>query len=191
MSISGIGMSYPVSQSTATTRTVGIRPTSDGARSPATGHPDPIATAAKVLGLSVTEVVKALSSGSSLADLAQKQGVSRDDLVAALVADAPAEVTATGNVEAMVKGLVDQTGMGGPGGGPPPAGSSGALGASMTSDQQDTVDALSALLGTDPASLLDKLRSGVSLGDLLSDAGVSTADLAGVVEDGLLIDTSA
>ena len=86
----------------------------------------------------------------------------REKLVSALVADAPDEIQATGDVTAMVQGVVDRVGMGGPGGGPPPLGSSGVLGAELTSAQHRTVGALSDLLHTDSASLLEKLRNGTS-----------------------------
>ena len=196
MTIGGLGTSYAYVQSTNVTSTSATRRATsttavEGGNDASSRVPGHITAAAKVLGMSVSEITKALSSGSSLADLAKKQGVSRDDLVAALVADAPDDIKATGNVAAMVSSLVDQTGMGGPAGGPPPTKSSGVLGASLTSAQQDMLDSLSNLLSTDSTSLLAKLRSGTSLSDLLSNAGVTTKDLAGVVENGLLIDTTA
>ena len=195
MTVSGLGTSYAYLQSTSVTGTSATRPATSttavaGANGSSSRVPGHITAAAKVLGLSVSEITKALSSGSSLAHLAKKQGVSRDDLVAALVAGAPDDIKATGDVATMVNSLVDQTGMGGPAGGPPPAKSSGVLGASLTSTQNDMPDALSRLLSTDSTSLLEKLRSGASLNDLLSNAGVTTQDLAGVVENGLLIDTT-
>lgn len=152
--------------------------------------PGHVEAAAEVLGLSTDDVMEALADGSSLADLAEEQGVSRDDLVAALVADAPADLQEMDGVEDMVSALVDQSGLGGPAG-PPPGGSSGVWGEVLTSDQSDTLDQVASLLGTDASSLLDQLYSGTSLADLLSDAGVSTSDLAAVVQSGLLIDTTA
>lgn len=152
--------------------------------------PGHVEAAAEVLGLSTDDVMEALSEGSSLADLAEEQGVSRDDLVAALVADAPADLQEMDGVEDMVCALVDQEGLGGPAG-PPPGGSSGVWGETLTSDQSDTLEQVASLLGTDSSSLLDQLYSGTSLADLLSDAGVSSSDLAAVVQSGLLIDTTA
>jgi lambda repressor-like predicted transcriptional regulator len=150
-----------------------------------------IVAAAAALGMSTDEVVEALASGLTLADLADQQSVSRGDLVAALVADAPAELQASGEVEEMVAHLVDQVGLGGPGGGRPPRGSTGVLGESLTSDQQTTLDLLSGLLDTSSSDLVSALRGGTSLATLLSGAGVSYDALAGAVEAGLLIDTSA
>jgi lambda repressor-like predicted transcriptional regulator len=153
--------------------------------------PGHIEVAAEALGLSTDDVVEALEGGSSLAELAEQQGVSRDDLVAALVAGAPSEIAASGDVEEMVGNLVDQVGMGGPGGGRPPQGSTGVLGETLTSDQQTTLDLLTSLLDTSSSSLVSSLRSGTSLASLLSGAGVSYDALAGAVESVLLIDTSA
>lgn len=195
MSIEGVSTSairLQASTSTSTTRTTQSAPPpppADGgtATSRVPGH---VEAAAEVLGLSTDDVMEALSEGSSLADLAEEQGVSRDDLVAALVADAPADLQEMDGVEDMVSALVDQEGLGGPAG-PPPGGSSGVWGETLTSDQSDTLDQIASLLGTDSSSLLDQLYSGTSLADLLSDAGVSSSDLAAVVQSGLLIDTTA
>lgn len=198
MSISGISTSFASLQAMAATGTAATRSATATTGTPAASGADTtqkvpayVVTAAASLGMTTDEVMEALAAGSSLAELAEEQGVSRDDLVATLVADAPAEVAASGGVEAMVSTLVDQTGLGGPGGGMPPPRSSGILGESLTSTQQDTVDALAELLETDSTTLLDSLRHGTSLAELLTQAGVSTADLAGVLEEGLLIDTSA
>lgn len=153
------------------------------------GVPGHIQTAAETLGLSTDEVMSALDQGQTLADLAEAQGVSRDDLVAALVADAPDAVAARGDVESFVSSLVDGTGpTGGPAGPPPPPPTGGALTGELTAEQQTTFDALADLLGTDSQSLLDELQSGTSLIDLLDDAGVSYEDLAGAVQQGLLVD---
>ncbi|GAA3812504.1 hypothetical protein [Cellulomonas soli] len=155
----------------------------------AAGVPGHIETAAETLGLSTDEVMSALDQGQTLADLAEAQGVSKDDLVAALVADAPEVISATGDVESFVTSLVEGTGQGrGPAGPPPPPPSGGALTGELTSEQQTTFDALADLLGTDSESLLDELQSGTSLLDMLDDAGVSYEDLAGAVQSGLLVD---
>ncbi|NTW39097.1 MAG: hypothetical protein HGA44_04290 [Cellulomonadaceae bacterium] len=201
MSISGISSAYPTlrlvttaatTQATSTTSatTTGsaqavTRPHDGAGKVP--GH---IEAAAQVLGLSTDDVMEALEGGSSLADLAEEQGVSRDELVQAIVEAAPQDMRSIGNLDEMVGHLVDQAGTGRPSG-PPPADSTGVFGSGLTASQEDTVSALSDLLGTDSSTLLDVLRNGTSLADLLSDAGVSTDDLADVIEQGLLIDTSA
>jgi len=152
--------------------------------------PGHVEAAAEALGLSTDEVVEALQDGASLADLAEEQGVSRDDLVAALVADAPADLQAMDGVEDMIGELVDTAGTAGPAG-PPPGGSWGVWGEALTADQSETLDAVASLLGTDATALLDRLYSGASLTDLLADAGVSAADLSGALTGGLLIDATA
>lgn len=198
MSVTSIGSFtslYALQKTTATETTQRVSRSQAAAGAPpidgAGKVPGHITTAAEALGLSTDDVMEALSAGSSLADLAEQQGVSRDDLVAALVADAPADLKASGDVEKMVGSLVDQVGLGGPGGGRPPQGSTGILGESLTSQQQTTLDLLSNLLDTSSTSLVSSLRSGTSLASLLSGAGVSYETLAGAVESGLLIDTSA
>lgn len=174
--------------------TSALQSSSSSSRVP--GH---ISAAAEALGMSTSDVTDALKSGSSLADLAQQQGVSEDDLVSALVEDAPDELKSSSDVTEMVTKLVEQKGMGGPGGaggpggpppGPPPGESTGVLGSSITSSQQDTLDSLADLLDTDTDSLVQSLQSGTSLSDLLENSGVSLDQLAGVVQSGLLIDTS-
>ncbi|QTE29263.1 hypothetical protein [Pengzhenrongella sicca] len=199
MTIASISSAYSQLQVSAlsttsaasTASTARTTPTPATARPAVPEAPGHISAAAEVLGLSTDEITEALAGGSSLADLAQEQGVSRDDLISALVADAPADMQALDNVEAMIGSMVDQTGLGGPGGGPPPANSSGVLGDSMTATQQDTIDALSELIEVEPSELLAQLRSGTSLADLISGAGLDVNDLAGAVEDGLLLDATA
>lgn len=168
--------------------------TGGSSRSSAPGH---LSTAADVLGLSTAEVTKALKSGSSLAELAEQQGVSRDDLTAALIADAPDELKESGEIDQLVANLIDATGISGPGGGgrpsgPPPAPpTTGAMSGSLTTTQSDTLSAIADLLETDTDSLLESLQSGNDLGSLLEAKGISLSDLSGAIQDGLLIDTTA
>ncbi|MCV2392874.1 hypothetical protein OEB99_01000 [Actinotalea sp. M2MS4P-6] len=154
------------------------------------GVPPHLEAAADALGLSTDEVVEALQDGASLADLAQEQGVSRDDLVAALVAAAPQDMQGLGNLTELTESLVDQAGLGRPVG-PPPEGSSGVFGAGMTAAQQDTLSSIADLLGTGTDAVLSALQNGSGLSDLFDRAGVTTGDLAGWVEQSLLLDTDA
>ena len=50
---------------------------------------------------------------------------------------------------------------------------------------------MSALLGSDPSSLLQQLQSGTSLSDLLSAQGVGMGALSGQLQKGRLIVTQA
>jgi lambda repressor-like predicted transcriptional regulator len=179
------------SSGTSATRVAPPAPPAEVAAGTATSRvPGHVEAAAEALGLSTDEVVEALQDGASLADLAEEQGVSRDDLVAALVADAPADLQAMDGVEDMIGELVDTAGTAGPAG-PPPGGSSGVWGEALTADQSEALDAVASLLGTDATALLDRLYGGASLTDLLADAGVSASDLSGALTGGLLIDTTA
>ncbi|WP_233149745.1 hypothetical protein, partial [Kineosporia sp. A_224] len=77
--------------------------------------------------------------------------------------------------------------------GPPPGDdddddSTGVFANSLTSTQSTTLDSLASLLGTDSTSLLDELRSGTSLSDLVASKGVDSGALANVLENGLLYD---
>ncbi len=162
-------------------------PSSGGTEDRAT--PPHVEAAAEALGLSTDEVLEALAGGASLADLADEQGVSRDDLVAALVDAAPDDLRSLSNITEMTEALVDQDGLACPAG-PPPAGSSGVWGAQITSSQNATLDAVASLVGVDTTTLVEQLRSGTELADLLEDAGVSVQDLADALEEGFLFDST-
>jgi hypothetical protein len=53
----------------------------------ATNRPDRMANVEKALNMSASDLRSALQSGSSLSDIATKQGVSRDDLLTAIKTD--------------------------------------------------------------------------------------------------------
>jgi len=96
-----------------------------------------IGVAAKALGLSPEKVIGRLKDGESLGDLADEQGVSRDDLAAALKAGAPPGLAASGRLDEVVSSMIDQVGLPaggtrGPRPGPPPGqvGGPAAVGAS-------------------------------------------------------------
>jgi len=162
----------------------------------------PLKAAAEALDMSQEDLVAALKDGRSLADVADEQGVALDDLTAALKADMPAELAAAGKADEVVSNIVNTRGL--PQGPPPPPGgdrgfassrldgsTSGVLGTSLTASQQSTLESLSTLLGTDSDSLLESLRGGTSLTDLVAQRGVSNSALASVLADGLLVDTRA
>jgi lambda repressor-like predicted transcriptional regulator len=174
-SLSGAAAAYPTAQ-TQQTHT-----------------PRYVQTAAKALGMNPADVMSALKSGKSLADLAKQQNVSVSDLTAALKAGAPKDVQGSSNVDAMMQKLVNQQGIAPHGhhghGGTGAPSATGALTGTLTDDQQSTLTALSGLLGTDSNSLLTQLQSGTSLASLLDAKGVSTDALAASLQKGLLIDT--
>lgn len=145
-----------------------------------------VQTAAKALGMSGPDVMAALKSGKSLADLAKQQNVSVDSLSAALKASAPQSLQNSGNIDQAVSSLVNRQGLGGH-----RHADSAAAPAPVAGSQSDTLTALSSLLGSDPSSLLQQLQSGTSLSDLLSAQGVSMDTLSSQLQKGLLIDTQA
>jgi lambda repressor-like predicted transcriptional regulator len=172
-----------------------------------------LAVAAKALGMSKSDVRSALASGKSLDDLAQAKGVSHDDLVKALKAGMPKDLQNSSQADAIAEKIATTKGVdavrppagappaGGPGGpppGPPPSDDdsddstgTGIFGSTLTSSQSKTLDKLAELLGTDSTSLLDTLKSGTSLSDLVQKAGIDSSKLASVLQDGLFVDTSA
>jgi lambda repressor-like predicted transcriptional regulator len=164
-------------------------------------HAGLLDVAAKALGMSKADLTAALKSGKSLDDVATAQGVSPDDLAAAIKAGLPPRLANSGNADEIVQSIVSKKGM------PerPPAAtaatepapetassstSSGLLGATLNDHQQSTLDQLSSLLGTDSTSLLDRLKSGTSLSDLISAKGVDQSSLASILQDGLLFDAT-
>lgn len=157
---------------------------------------DLLDVAAKALGMSKDDLTTALKSGKSLDDVATAQNVSNDDLAAAIKTALPPQLAKSGKANEIVESIISQKGM--PPTGPPPdtassssSTSSGLLGATLTDHQQSTLDQLSSLLGTDSTSLLDSLKSGTSLSDLISAKGVDQSSLASILQDGLLFDATA
>ncbi len=178
--------------SLATTSQIGA--TSGPARGPRPPGPPPgggpQAVVAELTGLSTDEIADQLASGSSLADVAESAGVGRDELIAALVEDAPPRLAASGDVESIVSDMVDEAGgprrPGRPDGPPPPP--SGALTGNTTDQQSAVLDAIADLLDTDQESVIDQLSNGADLAEMLDRAGVTQDELAAAIEPGLLFD---
>ena len=78
--------------------------------------------------------------------------------------------------------------------GPPPgderddSSGTGVFGSSLTGSQTTTLASLASLLGTAPEDLLDALKQGTSLSDLVTSKGIDSTSLANVLQDGLLFD---
>jgi lambda repressor-like predicted transcriptional regulator len=173
------------------------------------GAKSPFDAVSSLLGMSAKDIASQVASGKSLDDLAKAKGVSHEDLVSALKASLPEDLKGSTQADAIAETIATQQGMPtqGPGGpptaGPPPSGrppmsslngigqSSGVLSGNLTSSQQDMLDSLSSALGTDSTSLLDELRSGTSLSDLVKSKGIDSSTLANVLQNGLLVDTKA
>lgn len=166
------------------------------------GPPDgesPFDAVSSVLGMSSEDIASAVSSGTSLMDLASEKGVSSDDLLSALKDGAPDDLKDSAIIDQVVARIANQKGPGGPGGpgghagpppGPPPAG--GVLaGGQLTAGQQSTLDTLSNLLDMSSDELTSSLRGGTSLTDLLEQKGVDLSTLASSLEKGVQLDLRA
>ena len=173
----------------------------------------PIDAVTDVLGMSKDEITTALQSGKSLNDLADSKGVSHDDLISALKAGMPDGAAKSSDADQMLEAIAAQPGLQGPPGMGGAGGSSGSSGTSgfgsasrvsgldggmsgvlsgaLTSTQKQTLDELSSLLGSDSQSLMDSLKNGTSLADLVKDKGLSSSTLANVIQDGLMVDTKS
>ena len=162
-------------------------------------HGGAIDSAAKALGMSDEDVRSALKNGKSLDDLAQEKGVSHDDLVSAIKSGLPARIQQSGQADQIAESISTRTGPPQPPAPPSVAASrgsgpdaiSGVLGSSLDASQHATLDGLSSLLGTTSEDLMTSLRGGTSLAQMIEDKGVDRDQLASVLQDGLMVDTSA
>jgi len=185
-----------------------------------TTRQSPIAAVASTLGLSTEDITTQLQQGKSLNDIATAQGVSHDALISALTAGMPSQVQSSDNATGIAEKIAGTAGLSGTqatqatsgtgaaqghhhhhhhGSGSGAAAqvssldgsSTGVLSGTLTDSQQQTLDSLSSLLGTDSSSLLTSLQSGNSLADMVSSSGVDSSSLAAVLQDGLLVDTQS
>lgn len=144
---------------------------------------------ADLLGTDVASLQQQLKDGGTLSTIAEEQGVDRQDLLDAISqglqdakpADAPEPPE---GFAAMAEHIADGTRPQGP----PPGGTGG--GASS----HDRLSTLAELLGTDEASLLEQLKSGLGgLDDLLGGSAASAygQDRTWSLRSGLGVDTTA
>jgi len=148
--------------------------------------------AAKLLGLSPQELHNELRSGKTLAGLASDQGVSRDDLIAAVVQGLQSgppgfvrnvqRAEQTIDLASIAANLVDGKGFGGP---PPPPPASG------SDDVSQRLAALTNALGVDANTLFAQLESGTTLNDIASQHGVSSGTLSSILTGPVAVDTAA
>ncbi len=156
-------------------------------------RPDPakaMAPVADLLGTDVESLREQLQGGSSLSDLADAQGVDRQQLLDAIAQGlqdaAPAGAPEPpGGLSGLAERIADRTGPPGPGGpppGPPPGGS----------EQASGVASLAELLGTDEETLREQLSSGLAdLDALLGSSSAYTQDQTWSLRQGLDVDTRA
>ena len=145
--------------------------------------------AASLLGMSDAEMKSALHSGTTLGDLADAKGVSRDDLLAAVTKGVesvgPPPGAESVDAATIAQNIIDGKGPGGgPPPGPPPSRGDGR-------DVQSRVDALTSALGMDQDDLFTALASGTSLSELSSQRGLSSDRLRALLTGPIAVDTAA
>lgn len=162
----------------------------------------PFEAVSSLLGMSADDIAAQIGQGKSLDDLATSKGVSHADLIGALELGMPGLQAPSVDGSAIAERIATRKGLPQPHhhhhhGGPRPSASagdgtaSGVLTGTVTEVQQSMLDKLSGLLGIDASSLLDQLRGGANLSDLVSAKGVAGSSLASVLQDGLLVDATA
>lgn len=135
---------------------------------------------ATLFGMSTDELSTQLSNGSTLFDIAEDKGVSRDDLISTMVADMKAHKPedAPELSEAQLTEMATSIASGeahGPGGGPCQLRGLGETGVNLAKGLSN----LSDQLGLDLDELLEQLANGTSLADLLERADAYGASAQG------------
>jgi hypothetical protein len=142
--------------------------------------PPVLSNVANLLGMSTSDLMSSLQSGSSLSDLATQKGVSRDDLLAAITqglqADAPAGATGqSSDLSTLAAQIADQKGLHGHHHhGHHHSQSSG------SSDLQQNVADLASSLGISSDALVAALQSGLASTGSSSGTGTGTGTGYGV-----------
>ncbi|MEV4512755.1 hypothetical protein AB0K00_27755 [Dactylosporangium sp. NPDC049525] len=177
-SISGIS---GISGSFATSQTA-LRPPP-----PPKDGKDPMAAVSKALGLSGDELKSKLGSGQSLTEVAEQQGVSHEDLIAAIKAGKPADASAVGSAaeeesDATAERIAAQKGRPGPPPGDPRGGAAGL-------SDESKLHQLSTLLETDSESL--RGSSATDVVKRMQDKGIDLSQLKSVLNSGDLVDYAA
>ena len=146
--------------------------------------------AAKLLGMSASDLRSALQSGKSLSDIASSKGIGQDTLTAAIAAAIEQANPSVSSDQAtkVATAIATRTP---PAGGPPPDAAQGAdatQGAAGTTAAQGhhhhhhhagaaAMDAAAKALGMSASDLLSSLQSGQSLASIAKSKGVSQDDL--------------
>jgi len=156
-----------------------------------------------LLGVDSNDLIASLRSGQSLADIAAQNGVSRDDLLAAVTqalsssSQGASGVGAVGpqgiDVSTLAQQIVDRKGFGGHHHhhhhhGAPDATQ---VASGVNSEFEQAFSELSSALGLNEGDLVKALQAGTSLFDVASQQGVSQDTLASILGQGSLINTSA
>ncbi|SDO01397.1 hypothetical protein SAMN05660199_01124 [Klenkia soli] len=133
------------------------------------------AAVADLLGIDADTLKAQLSSGKTMAELAQAAGVSNDDLVATIQATLPADAP-----QSMASDIASGA-MGGPG-------AAGRGHHKPAVDAQSGIQALSSALGVSTEDLMARLTDGTGIQDLLDSNPKVAAQLSSNQQKGALVD---
>ena len=135
-----------------------------------------MAPTAKLLGLSTSDLKQQVDSGQTLEQIADAQGVSKDDLLGSIKEGLKASKPdgAPELSEAQLTEMAGNIAAGKRPQGPPPGGPGG--GRRQSAD--DRLHGVADALGMDPQELLDQLNSGVDFKSLLGGDGPYEAKTA-------------
>jgi lambda repressor-like predicted transcriptional regulator len=152
---------------------------------------------ADLFHMSTTDLQNELRSGKSLADIAQEQGVSRDDLLATVKQGLQQYAPPGANLDAIANRIVDRTGGAGGaqghhhhhhgGGGAGDATSSD----STTTSLDQVLGPVAEMLNTTTPDLMSQLQNGTSLRDIAQQAGVDPSQLLDTLGRGIAVNTLA
>ncbi|MFG1607703.1 hypothetical protein [Actinoplanes sp. NPDC049265] len=151
------------------------------------GGQDPMAAVAEKLNLSGDDLKSQLRDGKSLDDIATAQGVSHDDLIAAIKAGLPADKAGAAEEIASAKGMPPPP----PGGGHGPGGGQGPRGANTGITDETKLNQISDLLDMDSDEVTSQASSATDLVKLLQSKGVDLSALRNVLNNGDLLDVAA
>ncbi|WP_033346639.1 hypothetical protein [Catenuloplanes japonicus] len=177
---------------------------------------DPMANVAKTLGLDNNTLREKMKEGSSLADIAETQGVAHDDLIASIKQGMPVDKANSPQAAELAESLANATnagaliggaaGPGGPGGGPGGAGAGGAGGGPgggaggqlggpglggppRATTESESLSRISNLLEMSTEEVSNQVHSASDLLNLASSKGVTTEQLTSVLQrSGSLVD---
>jgi hypothetical protein len=167
---------------------------------------------AQLLGTTSQDLINQMQSGSTLSDIANKQGVSQSDLISAIEqglqsANTASGTTAPADLTTVATNIANGTAKIGHHhhhhhGAGAASSSTASLGLDDSSDDDSsdgsssspatsTVSSLASVLGLDPSTVQQLLNSGASVSSLASGSGLPAADLQSLFSTGLQIDTTA
>ena len=158
---------------------------SNTAAAGAANRPNPMQGVAELLGLSPSELMEKQRGGSTLAQVAEQQGVSRADLIQQVSHDLSIRFGA--DAPARAEQIVDRTG-------PPPGrprSGTGVEGVDFAARASEMFAPVANALQMSTETLLEKLEQGTSLTDVANEQGTSLSSLLDAAQQGLLLNAWA